>query len=623
MNKAILASVLAVSFTCVLANVGNYWGYGGSNGFGGYGGYGNYGGYGGYNGYGGYGGAYGGSGGSDSYSAGDVNKQLCSYAMANANGAFEQVIVDIRNQVNDWVLYSDLDAVDEIGYYLANTCNTENFAVVSKGKNDQACKSLGKLLQSILDQEEVEAFRGGYQRAIQLSEKALKIGKSLGNGCEIKLMQKQPQANKKGSTATQDNIGRSIGKQHEGLAKSLNKKHEDKYKNQQQHEEKPARGRGKNQEQIDNGRKIGQQHEDLAKSLNKKYEDKYKNQQNQQNQKSHRDYEAAHSQKIKAANQEESHVEEESNWFINEEEYSTWSEEEYSFGGEIEFTEESNWFSEEENNNLNEEEYEIGEVGESNEELSWFPDDFGHGWGHWDEKSSNEEEYNTWSEEEYSFGEENELNEESDWFSEEEYNNLNEEEYETREVGESNEELSWFPDDFGHGWGHWDEESSSEESSDEATQWHSEEETTGWNEEEYALGEENELNEEFNNEEDILTVTIIDEKHGYEDKYTISVGSNDEVVIDHTIEELNLEGKTEEGSIDDDLIVIIQEVNKGNKYTLSHNAEESDNSDLRMDDFVNFMSKLATVPLTPRKASWTFQERNNQINNDFFDMIWE
>lgn len=208
MNKTVLISLLALYSVSALTQ------------WGGSGGYGNYGGYGGYSKgrwSGGYTGGWGSWGNSADFS-GDIDSDVdadytggqddftgdsdstdvanggaysCSYAIDNVNRAFDQLVEDVKAQVNEWIVYSDLDAVDEVSYYLASSCDVQKLDVVSQGS--QACKGLGKLLQGVVQQAESGAFRGDYQQGAQLSEQALSVGRDVESGCQVRVVKKQQQ----------------------------------------------------------------------------------------------------------------------------------------------------------------------------------------------------------------------------------------------------------------------------------------------------------------------------------------------------------------------------------------------------------------------------------------------
>lgn len=203
MNKTVLLLLLAL----YSASAFTQWG--------GSGGWGNYGGYGGYSRgrwSGGFTGGWGNSadftgdlndagadytGGQDDYT-GDYDVTganggafSCPDAIDNVNSAFDQLVEDVRAQVNEWIVYSDLDAVDEVSYYLISRCDVQKLDVVTQGS--KSCKGLGELLKTVVQQAETGAFRAGYQQGAQLSEQALSLGEGVEKGCQVRVVKKQQQ----------------------------------------------------------------------------------------------------------------------------------------------------------------------------------------------------------------------------------------------------------------------------------------------------------------------------------------------------------------------------------------------------------------------------------------------
>lgn len=118
----------------------------------------------------------------------------CPYAVKNANQALARLITDLRDQVSEWIIYSDLDTVNEISYFLKNTCDVNDLKLNRVGDvsqdtvQEQACGGLQALLQDILEQKNTKAFRGGIQSGRDTAVKGLELGKQLGDTCQFELV---------------------------------------------------------------------------------------------------------------------------------------------------------------------------------------------------------------------------------------------------------------------------------------------------------------------------------------------------------------------------------------------------------------------------------------------------
>ena len=142
-----------------------------------------------------YGGFYGGSTGPGSTGGTSTgNQQACDSAVDNGNRALSQLVKDLKGQAPQWSVFSDFDAVDEVSYYLKNSCATAPLQLVNTGvtgvdpKQDEACNELLLLCLSILEENTAAGFRGGFEDGIDISRKGLALGTKLGDDCQITLV---------------------------------------------------------------------------------------------------------------------------------------------------------------------------------------------------------------------------------------------------------------------------------------------------------------------------------------------------------------------------------------------------------------------------------------------------
>jgi hypothetical protein len=116
---------------------------------------------------------------------------MCLSAIQDANAAFNQLLIDIKQQANQWVVYSDLDDINDISYNLASLCNAGDINMISQEQEKQtttrACQKLFKTLGMVMEQQNVMSFSSNNPLGLNLGQKVLKMGKDLG-GCNIKLV---------------------------------------------------------------------------------------------------------------------------------------------------------------------------------------------------------------------------------------------------------------------------------------------------------------------------------------------------------------------------------------------------------------------------------------------------
>jgi len=122
----------------------------------------------------------------------------CNGAISNANRAFNQLIKDLKTQAPQWNVFTALDAIDEVSYYIKDQCQPENLDLVNQGEvglnvtQDQACEELLTLVLGILEQNSTTSFRGGFEEGIVISQKSLQLGPKLGDNCQLELIPKEP-----------------------------------------------------------------------------------------------------------------------------------------------------------------------------------------------------------------------------------------------------------------------------------------------------------------------------------------------------------------------------------------------------------------------------------------------
>lgn len=113
----------------------------------------------------------------------------CVNAIAIANRAFYQLANNIKQQIHQDVVYSDLDSIYGLSYYLDSTCSQDDLVLTVQGDENPACRRFFKLVKLALNQHQVEAFINDYAKGINLSFQALKIGKDLTNDCKVKFVE--------------------------------------------------------------------------------------------------------------------------------------------------------------------------------------------------------------------------------------------------------------------------------------------------------------------------------------------------------------------------------------------------------------------------------------------------
>jgi len=130
-----------------------------------------------------------------SYGYSEANRKRYNYACVNAvavaNRAFYQLANNLRHQINQDVIYSDLDSIYGLSYYLDSTCSEDELTLRVQGGQNPACRKLFKLINLSLNQHGLDSFVNDYEKGINLSLQALKLGRSLNNDCKIKLVQKR------------------------------------------------------------------------------------------------------------------------------------------------------------------------------------------------------------------------------------------------------------------------------------------------------------------------------------------------------------------------------------------------------------------------------------------------
>jgi len=113
----------------------------------------------------------------------------CVNAVAIANRAFYQLANNIKQQIHRDVVYSDLDSIYGLSYYLDSTCSQNDLVLTVQGDQNPACRRFFKLVKLALNQHQVEAFINDYEKGINLSLQALKIGQDLTNNCKVKFVE--------------------------------------------------------------------------------------------------------------------------------------------------------------------------------------------------------------------------------------------------------------------------------------------------------------------------------------------------------------------------------------------------------------------------------------------------
>lgn len=131
---------------------------------------------------------------------------VCDSAIADVNAAISQLFFDVKMQNNQWIIYADLDSLDESSYYLIRTCPLQTLELANLQQDvsqtpSQACSQIINIIGSILAHDGAHDFRAGYERGVELSVTALDAGKNLGNECNIVLRQAQQGGIQQGETS--------------------------------------------------------------------------------------------------------------------------------------------------------------------------------------------------------------------------------------------------------------------------------------------------------------------------------------------------------------------------------------------------------------------------------------
>ena len=123
------------------------------------------------------------------------NRHACSNGTDVFNKVLSRFQQNVEEQVDQWMVYSDLEVLNGLSYELVHTCNASDVELVSRqgaGQTDaeqEACDNLLNLLSSILEQNGGGSFSAGdYEGNVRASEQVLALGSELGDSCYIKLV---------------------------------------------------------------------------------------------------------------------------------------------------------------------------------------------------------------------------------------------------------------------------------------------------------------------------------------------------------------------------------------------------------------------------------------------------